>query len=246
LANDEKLPLMMHAAESRAEKQLMLEGRGPFAEGLKKRGIDWQAPRVSTIEHLARHGVMDTKPLLAHCVNVDDHDLGLIKRSGAGIAHCAKSNAKLGHGRAPFARFLATEINVGLGSDSVASNNACDILEEARFAALLARLDSEVTAEQIFFAATLGGARALGLQNQIGALKDGMQADIIVVGLNGAHQQPVHNPIDALIFSSSGSDVQLTIAAGKEIFREGRVTAIDEDSFLSRVRKVRNKLETGS
>src|SRR6266481_5354003 len=141
LAIDQKLPLMMHAAESQAEKHFMLDGLGRFAEGLKARGIEWQAPGISTIEYLARHGILETKPLLAHCINVDDSDVKLIKQSGAGIAHCPKSNAKLGHGRAKFQKFLTHGINVGLGSDSVASNNTCDILEEARFATLLARLD---------------------------------------------------------------------------------------------------------
>ena len=186
LAIDEKLPLMVHAAESQAEKLLLLEGRGAFAEGLNKRGIDWDAPRISTIAYLQRHGVLDTRPLLAHCINVDDNDLDLIKQSGAAIAHCPKSNAKLGHGCAPFAQFVSQGITVGLGSDSVASNNTCDILEEARFATLLARLDwgssprvskgpgsfdlsdgivelpdsrknALVTAEQALFAATVGG-----------------------------------------------------------------------------------------
>ena len=124
---------MMHAAESEAEETFMRNGSGVFAEGLKARGIEWQAPGTSTIQYLARHGVLETKPLLAHCINVDDADIELIKQSGAGIAHCPKSNAKLGHGRAPFAKFITSGVKVGLGSDSVASNNTCDILEEARF-----------------------------------------------------------------------------------------------------------------
>jgi len=142
LAVDEKLPLMIHAAESKAEQLLMLTGLGPFAAGLKARGIEWKAPGISTIEYLRRHGILETRPLLAHCINVADHDLELVKQAGAGIAHCPKSNAKLGHGRAPFADFIAHGTNVGLGSDSVASNNTCDILEEARFATLLSRLPS--------------------------------------------------------------------------------------------------------
>src|SRR5437879_680528 len=113
LAIDEKLPLMMHAAESQAEKLLLLEGRGAFAEGLKKRAIDWNAPRISTIAYLQRHGVLETKPLLAHCINVDDSDLDLIKHSNAAIAHCPKSNAKLRHGRAPFAQYIAQGITLG-------------------------------------------------------------------------------------------------------------------------------------
>src|SRR5262249_34049614 len=163
-------------------------------EGLQKRGIKWQAPGVSTVQHLERHGVLETKPLLAHCINVDDADLELIKQSGGGIAHCPKSNAKLGHGPAPLAKFLKHSINVGLGSDSVASNNTCDVLEEARVATLLARIDPgagsnmrlgshQVDAGQALFAATLGGARALGLGDQIGVLAEGMQADIVVVAL---------------------------------------------------------------
>jgi cytosine/adenosine deaminase-related metal-dependent hydrolase len=248
LAIKENLPVMMHAAESQAEKLFMLEGRGLFAEGLRARGIDWQAPGVSTIQYLARHGILETKPLLAHCINVDHGDLDLIRQSAAGIAHCPKSNAKLGHGRAPFAEFIAQRLNVGLGSDSVASNNTCDLLEEARFATLLSRLPSTIddpgdrlppaiAAEQALFAATLGGARALGLDNQIGALAEGMQADITIVSLNGVHQQPMNDPSEALIFSSSGRDVVLTMVAGKEICRAGRVKGFDED-------KSRTRLET--
>src|SRR6266550_600571 len=141
LAKDEKLPVMMHAAESASEKQFMLDGVGPFAEGLRARGIEWQAPGTSTVRYLTNHGLLETKPLLAHCINVDEDDLQLIKKAGAGVAHCPRSNAKLGHGRAPFAQFIAAGLNVGLGSDSVASNNTCDILEEARFATLLAQID---------------------------------------------------------------------------------------------------------
>ena len=140
LAIVEEFPLMMHAAESQAERQFLLDGTGAFADGLKSRNIEWNAPGISTIKYLQRHGVLETKPLLAHCINVDDDDLDLIKTGNAGIAHCPKSNSKLRHGRAPFAKFLAHGINAGLGSDSVASNNTCDILEEARFATLLARV----------------------------------------------------------------------------------------------------------
>ncbi len=143
LALAEQLPVMMHAAESVAEKMLLSEGRGSFAEGFASRGISWSAPSLSTIKYLARHGVLQTKPLLAHCIHVDADDLDLIAAAGAGIAHCPKSNAKLGHGRAPFVEFLSRRLAVGLGSDSVASNNTCDLLEEGRFALLLARAGGE-------------------------------------------------------------------------------------------------------
>jgi len=248
LAIDEKLPVMMHAAESQAEQLFMLEGLGPFAEGLRARGIEWKAPGLSTIQYLEGHGVLETKPLFAHCINVDDRDLELIRRAGAGIAHCPKSNAKLGHGRAPFSTFVSRGLNVGLGSDSVASNNTCDIVEEVRFAALLARLSlpadhdsSAITAEQAVFAATLGGARSMG--RPIGALAEGMQADIAVVNLSGAHQQPVRDPAAALVFSSSGRDVLLTMVAGKEIYRDGHVSGLDESELRRRLETIRIRLD---
>jgi 5-methylthioadenosine/S-adenosylhomocysteine deaminase len=250
LAVDEKLPLMMHAAESLAEELFMREGLGPFAEGLKNRGISWQAPGASTVQHLARHGVLQTKPLLAHCIRVDDADVETIKETTAGIAHCPKSNAKLGHGRAPFAKFLAAGARVGLGSDSVASNNTCDILEEARFATLLARLEPADTRESfsvgrppdsqsVLLAATLGGARALGLEEQVGSLATGMQADLVVVGLNGPHQRPLHDPADALVFSSSGRDVVLTMVAGRIIYRDGCVNGVDESELRRRTEEIK-------
>jgi cytosine/adenosine deaminase-related metal-dependent hydrolase len=257
LALDEKLPLMMHAAESEAERLFVFEGTGPFAEGLRARGIDWQSQKISTIEYLARHGVLETRPLLAHCITVNDADIEMIRSAGAGVAHCPKSNAKLRHGRAPFAKFLAANLKVGLGSDSVASNNNCDILEEARFATLLARVrgtdfslcrdshapQTEVCATDALFAATLGGARALGLDNQIGSLAEGMQADLIAVALDGAHQQPTTNPVDALIFSSSGRDVRMTMVAGKEIYREGH-TPGEETELLKKIQEVQRKLHS--
>src|SRR4030095_13214950 len=131
--------LMMHAAETPMEVALLRDGRGPFADGLSGRGIKWRAPGVSTIQYLHDHGVLQTHPLLAHCIHVDEADLETLKQTETRVAHCPKSNAKLGHGRAPFGRMIEKGIKVGLGSDSVASNNTCDLIEEARFALLLAR-----------------------------------------------------------------------------------------------------------
>ncbi|HKP71705.1 MAG TPA: amidohydrolase family protein, partial [Pyrinomonadaceae bacterium] len=117
----EKLPLMIHAAESEAEDELLRHGRGAFAESYAERGIEWPSPRMSPVQYLSTRGVLATRPLLAHCVRVDDRDIETIKESHASVAHCPKSNLKLGHGHAPFARML--ELSRGFGSDSVASNN---------------------------------------------------------------------------------------------------------------------------
>lgn len=235
LAQSENLPLMMHAAESEAEDLFLREGCGVFAEGLMRRSIEWKAPGLSTIQYLKQLGVLDTQPLLAHCIRVDDTDIETLRETGARVAHCPKSNAKLGHGRAPFAKFIDAGVVVGLGSDSVASNNTCDILEEARFAVLMARAGgADVSAATGFTAATFGGV-----------LAEGSQADFAVVSLSGAHQLPNYDPLATLIFASSGRDVLLTVIAGREVYRDGRVTGVDEDRLRARVQEIAEKLDHG-
>lgn len=244
-AESEGLPLMIHAAESEAEDQFVRDGEGIFALGLAARGIEWRAAGVSPVQHLARLGLLGPRALLAHCVRVSDEDIETIRASGAAVAHCPKSNAKLGHGRAPYEKFAP--LRRGLGSDSVASNNTCDMLEEARFALLVARAATnserlaELTAARALGDATLGGARALGL-DVCGALAEGQAADLAVVRLDGAHQTPAHDPARALVFSSSGRDVVLTVVAGREVYRDGRVQGVDEERLSERLREIRGKL----
>ena len=228
LAKAENLPVMMHAAESEAEELFLREGCGVFAEGLARRSIEWKAPGISTIQYLKQFGILQTFPVLAHCIRVDDEDIETLRNNHVTVAHCPKSNAKLGHGRAPLGKFLEAGVIVGLGSDSVASNNTCDILEEARFATLLARAGgSDISAEDALKAATLGGE-----------LTEGAQADLAVVSLRGVHQMPNYDPVTTLIFSSSGRDVVLTVIAGREVYRDGRVTTVDEDRLRARIGEI--------
>lgn len=248
-ALDEALPLMMHAAETKMEVSLIREGVGPFADGLRKRGIAWKATGVSPIQYLNDHGVLATSPLLAHCIHVDDADLETLEKTQTKVAHCPKSNAKLGHGVAPFGRILRKGVAVGLGSDSVASNNTCDLFEEARFALLLARagaanVDNPLIDDDILRIATMGGARCLGMRGHIGELRRGTQADFAVVSLTGSHQTPTYDPATALIFSSSGRDVILTVVAGKEVYRNGQVANVDEDRLRARMGEIAAKLES--
>jgi len=232
LAQAESLPLMMHAAESAAEELLLGEGCGVFAEGLAKRSIEWTAPGVSTIQYLKQVGVLATRPLLAHCIRVDETDIETLHDTQSKVAHCPKSNAKLGHGRAPFAKLIRAGVAVGLGSDSVASNNTCDILEEAQFATLLSRAGGEyVSAGDALKAATSGGQ-----------LKEGAPADLAAVSLTGAHQTPSYDPIATLIFASSGRDVILTVVGGREVYSNGRVSNVDEDRLRARMLEVAEKL----
>lgn len=243
-AASERLPLMMHAAESEAEVLLLREGCGPFAEGFAKRSIEWNAPRVSTIEYLKQVGVLAVRPLLAHCIRVDDTDIETLRDTGAKVAHCPKSNAKLGHGRAAFSKFVGAGVTVGLGSDSVASNNTCDMLEEARFATLLARTDARISANQALESVTIGGASCFELEDQIGQLKEGFQADLTAISLSGVHQTPNYDPAATLIFSSSGRDVILTVIAGREVFREAQVAGVDEERLHARMREISKNLPT--
>lgn len=248
-ALDEDLPVMMHAAETEMEISLIRDGRGPFADGLRERGIEWQAPGVSPIQYLNDHGILQTRPLLAHCIHVNDIDIEVLKQTETKVAHCPKSNAKLGHGVAPLGKLLDERVEVGLGSDSVASNNTCDLLEEARVALLIARSQIVasgsprlITAAEVLQTATLGGARALGLGGQVGELRAGLQADFAVVSLDGQHQVPSYDPVTTLIFSSSASDVSLTVVAGREVYRDGLLTTIDEERLRARMSEVADKL----
>jgi 5-methylthioadenosine/S-adenosylhomocysteine deaminase len=248
-ALDESLPLMMHAAESEAEQLFMLDGNGPFAESYARRGLVFNSPRVTTVRHLARTGILEARPLLAHCVRVDEADIRLIEEHGASVAHCPKSNAKLGHGRAPLAALLDAGVCVGLGSDSVASNNTCDMLEEARFAVLASRAAGDtleggpmVGCHDALRLLTQSGASALKLGHLTGALAVGLEADLVAVRLDAAHQTPAYDPAAALVFSSSGRDVLLTVVAGRELFRDGRVTTVDEGELRERVRDIARRL----
>ncbi|HVF23181.1 MAG TPA: amidohydrolase family protein [Pyrinomonadaceae bacterium] len=242
-AQAERLPLMMHAAESQAEDDFLRQGRGLFADGLARRGIDWTPPGISAIQYLKRVGILDCQPLLAHCIRVDQEDIETLRQTGSKVAHCPKSNAKLRHGRAPLGSFLDAGVVVGIGSDSVAGNNTCDIIEEARFACLFARtFNYSPSASQMLAAATTGGAHCLGFESGIGVLSEGSHADLVVVRMDGTHQVPVYDPVTALLFSSSGRDVVLTIIAGREVYRDRRVIGVDEERLRARLKEIARKL----
>ena len=242
----ENIKLSIHAAESEEESEFMLSGTGFFAGLYQKFGCVWDAPQVSAIEYFDRIGVLQAAPLLAHCVTVSEKDIELIGASGTRIAHCPKSNAKFGHGIAPLEKFLDKNIKTGFGSDSVASNNTCDILEEARFAALLARAREDkkrlLTAREILETATLGGAQALGLETEIGTLEAGKQADLIVISLGSAAQQPLHDVYSTILFASTAREVRLTMIAGAEIYRDGAAKTVDEDELRLEMKQIARKM----
>ncbi|KXJ99099.1 MAG: cytosine deaminase [Acidobacteria bacterium OLB17] len=218
-----RIPLSIHAAESADEIELLAKGTGRFSAFYERANVEWASPFSTPIEYLERLGVLATRPLLAHCVRVTENDIERIAANGASVAHCPKSNAKFGHGAAPLEKLLDAGITVGLGSDSVASNNVCDLLEESRFAALTARNRGDsarfIAAKEIFECATLGGARALGLDGVIGSLEEGKEADLAVIDITQEAQNPVSDIYAALVFSSNARDVMATIVAGNEVYR---------------------------
>ncbi len=227
LANEWHLPMAIHIAESEVERALVAEGSGAFADGLRRRGISVEPRATSSIDLLRRLGVLRERPLLIHCVRVDAGDIATIASSEAPVAHCPVSNAKLGHGVAPLDEMLAAGITVGLGSDSMASNNRMDMLEEARIALLLqrTRLASSETpsAADVLELATIGGATAIGIGDAVGTLEVGKQADLVAFSLDEV--RPTHDPVAAAVFALSGACARFVCVAGKPLLRDGLLTS---------------------
>ncbi len=239
---ENSIPISIHAAESAAETELMERDAGVFKMWFERESVDWTSPRESTIRFLARIGVLEAKPLLAHCIRVSDQEIELIVKSGSRVAHCPKSNAKFGHGAAPLTGFLRRGAVVGLGSDSMASNNLCDLFEEARFAGLLARVvdsGSEfLSAEQLLMLATMGGAAALGMETEIGSLEAGKQADLTVISVEGNGQVPVYDICSVLVFSTSAASVIETVVGGRSIYSRGEMTRVDMSEVRTQASRV--------
>ncbi len=236
LARELGLPLSIHAAESVAETDFVVRGVGPFADLLAGRGIAVTPRDVSPVRYLHDLGVLRAKPLLVHGIRTDSDDWELIGESGARLAHCPRSNAKLGHGIAPLSEWATRGIPLGLGTDSVVSNNACDMLSEARTMCLQQRARTDrpgppPTARDALRIATLGGAEALGMSSEIGSLEVGKKADLIAVDLSAPAIRPVHDVETAIVFGASGRDVRLAVVDGRALLRDGRVETVDEEAL---------------
>ncbi|MCU0649927.1 MAG: amidohydrolase family protein [Gemmatimonadaceae bacterium] len=224
-ARTEQLPVAVHIAESEDESRLVQHGDGRWAEFLRGRGLSVAPLARSSIALLDATDVLATRPLLIHAVRIDEQDAHRIAAHGASIAHCPVSNAKLGHGIAPLDVMLASDIAVGLGSDSVASNNQMDLLTEARTAVLMqcvrrARADA-LTGRDALYLATLGGARALGWDDRIGSLTPGKAADLVAFPLDDLRSCPTAGPEDALIFAMPGARAREVWVDGVRLVQGG-------------------------
>lgn len=225
----EQLPVAVHIAEGEDEQRLVTTGAGDFAEYLRGRGIPVVPRGREPLSIIERAGLLRAHTLLIHAVRVSEAAVPGVASAGCGVAHCPASNARLGHGVAPLQEFLRAGARVGLGSDSMASNDRMDLLEEARLAVLTqrARLGSHsaISARAAFRLATLGGAEALRLDDQVGSLERGKQADLAVFAMD-AVQGPVNDPYAALVFGPRPR-TRCVLVAGRRLVEEGRVTGLD-------------------
>jgi cytosine/adenosine deaminase-related metal-dependent hydrolase len=240
-ANSRELPMAMHIAESDAEYEIVATGRGDFADRWRRRGIAVEKRARSPIELLQRHSALERGPLLIHCVRVDAEDIEIMARHRCSVAHCPASNAKFGHGIAPLLPLVAAGIRIGMGSDSVASNNRMDILDEARLAVLIHRAATQrhdaFGAHQALELATIGGARALGIDSRTGSLDVGKDADLSAFKIDIPRTTPTGDPYSAAIFALPGRSADLVTVRGKVLVEGGR--ARSADSLLAqRVRAI--------
>lgn len=254
-ARKEDLPVCIHIGESVAERQWLRDGTGPIADSYRERGIPWVPPQMTPIQYLHNLGVIEDLTLLVHCIHLREEDFEIIRTQRASVAHCPKSNWKLRHGYMNLNEIYRRKIRLGLGTDSVASNNSMDFFEEMRSTwsnptvclppsngdTLLER-DHLFSSAELLRMGTLGGAEALGMSTEIGSLEAGKLADIIAVDLTGFHVQPVFSPTDALVFSCRASDVRMTMIGGETLYEGGSIAGLRSGEFSYALEQVRTKM----
>lgn len=216
------LPTATHLAESASERAYLLDGSG-----------DWSAfaellvppPGATGIRLLADDGLLGPQVMAAHCVDVEPEEIALLAETGVGVAHCPRSNGMLGCGVAPLAELLAAGIPVGIATDSPASTPSFDLFEELRTAIVAARARDRspeaLSAATALELATLGGARVLGLDAEVGSLVPGKWADLAVVSLADSPLEPVEDPVTAVVLGGSPDRVAATLVAGETRYRRG-------------------------
>jgi 5-methylthioadenosine/S-adenosylhomocysteine deaminase len=231
------LPTATHLAESVAERQYLVDGTG-----------DWSAfaellvppPGITGVRMLGGAGLLGPSLMAAHCVHVDYDEIALLAEHGVGVAHCPRSNGFLGCGIAPLADLLAAGIPVGIATDSPASTPSFDLFEELRTAIVAARARARrpdaLTAWKALELATLGGARVLGLDAEVGSLVPGKQADLAVVSLDGSPLDPVEDPVTAVVLGGSPDRVAATLVHGEDRYRRGTTAWPDSRRAARRAR----------
>jgi cytosine/adenosine deaminase-related metal-dependent hydrolase len=194
----------------------------------------------SPIAFANQHGLLGPRTVLAHCVWTDEGDWQLMADTGTHVTHNPASNAKCASGIAPVKGMLASGVNVALGCDGGPSNNTYDLLRDLRLASYLAKLREDdptaVPCETVLEMATINGARAMGLEDQIGSLEPGKRADFIVIDMDAPHLVPAWDPVSTIVCCACGSDVDTVVIDGKMVMQHRQVLTLDEASIIENVR----------
>lgn len=229
-ANELGIPIHMHVHETADEIRQQLGQTG-------------QRP----LERLEALDLLDNDFIAVHMTQLTDEEIARIAHLGVHVAHCPQSNLKLASGFCPVARLLEAGVNVGLGTDGAASNNDLDMLEEMRTAALLAKAVAEqpaaVAAPRALHMATLAGARALGIDDEIGSLEAGKAADFIAIDLSDVATQPVYDPIAQIVYSAARHQITDTFVAGRPLMRQRQLLSIDTAGAVARAADWRERLQ---
>lgn len=198
------------------------------------------------IQRLEKLGLLGPGLIAVHGVHFNVSEIELLARHGCSVAHCPSSNLKLGSGIAPVGAMLQSGVNLGLGTDSAASNNRLDLFTEMRTAALLAKGISGdprvMPAHQALEAATLGGARALGLQDRIGSITPGKWADLTAVKLSATELSPCYDPVSHLVYAAGREHVTDVWVGGRRRVADGALLDLDESALTARANHWKNKL----
>ena len=234
-AEQDNLRMATHIAESEEEGMFVRWGAGPFAERWTERGIPLTPAGCSPLAYIDGLGLLRPETLLVHAIDLEDTDFAILNNKGPAVVHCPKSNAKFGHGIARLKEIRNTSVSIGLGTDSVASNNVVDMFEEMR-AAIFQQRGSGLDAKTVFQMATIGGAECLGMSNDLGSLDVGKRADFVVVDLNDPAVQPVYDPIKAMVYSASRHNVRATYIGGREV-------KVDSDQLVRECAAIARRLK---
>ena len=217
-----------HASENRTECELVEKESG-----------------LRNVAYLDSLGLTGRHVALAHCVHLNSNEIEILKTSGTNVVHCPSSNLKLGSGIAPIARLLDEGISVSLGADGAACNNRLDIFTEMRTAALLQKVlhgPEVLPAGRALRLATIDGARALGLESEIGSLEAGKRADVSVVRLDRLHATPVKDVVSALVYSAEVDDVDTVIIDGRLVMQDRKLLTIDEGETIANAKSEAERL----
>ena len=224
------LPIQTHLAETRAEVD----------ESRAKAG-------AAPLARLARLGATGPSFIAIHAVHLDDQDIDLLATHGCHVVHCPASNMKLASGVARVVDLCRRGVNVALGTDGAASNNRQDVLGEMRLASLLAKVSTgdaaALPARDALHMATLGGARALGLDQRIGSLAVGKDADLVAIDLGGLAQQPVYDPVSHLLNAVDRADVTHVWVAGAPLVADGELLTLDAAALAATARAWQARLQ---